>query len=183
MSIQIVVRELSDYLAALSEQREMLQAQLDIIQLSIAGVESTLRRYPEWKESNLIAATPVETGITAKDIAHCSSVKTALIEIAMHTNGIVKSRSAGTLMIEAGLTRSTSLDSASATAYRRMREHSDFEYHEPGAFRYLPYFTRTAEDVEESLPETLVGPVQHIPSPNGYEGDALTVAHSGWSEE
>ena len=141
--VQSIVNEMNEYLKSLKAEQTVLQDKLNKISQDVMSVESILETYPKWRMANPHTdTTPFDEPITALDIANCESIRSALVEIAMRNNGMVKSRFAAALVIEAGLTQSTSKDGVAAGVYNRMKSSPDFAYEEPGTFRYLPFFCK-----------------------------------------
>ena len=138
---QTTVSELRAYRTSLSAEGERLKEALERVQLDITAIDRMLTFYPAWRAEHPEAEIAKKTEVTADDIRHCSSQNEALVEIGKRNNGFVRSREAGRLLQDAGLTTSQSINAANATAYRRLVEHPDFDYHEPGTFKYLPFFT------------------------------------------
>ncbi len=111
------------------------------VELDITAIDRMLAYYPAWRAEHPETEIAKKPQATADDIRHCTSQNEALVEIGKLNNGFVRSREAAKLLMEAGLTTSQKLNTAGATAYRRLTEHPDFDYHEPGLFRYKPFFT------------------------------------------
>ena len=149
---QTTVSELRAYRTSLSAEGERLKEALERVQLDITAIDRMLTYYPAWRAEHPAAEIAKKPQATADDIRHCSSQNEALVEIGKLNNGFVRSREAGRLFQEAGLTTSRSINAANATAYRRLTEHSDFDYHEPGTFKYLPFFTDEQTSVRPTNP-------------------------------
>ena len=72
---------------------------------------------------------------------HCDTQGAALAEIARRSGGYLRVRPAAQLLIDSGLTESEDLDVAGATVDHRMRKGKDWEYHDAGVYRFLPFFS------------------------------------------
>ena len=149
---QTTVSELRAYRTSLSAEGERLQEALERVQLDITAIDRMLTYYPAWRAEHPEAEIAKKPQATADDIRHCSSQNLALVEIGKLNNGFVRSREAGRLFQDAGLTTSKNINNAGATAYRRLTEHPDFTYHEPGLFRYKPFFTDEQGDARPGEP-------------------------------
>ena len=153
MLVQSVVNEMKEYLKSLKVEQTVLQEKLNQICQHVTCVETILDTYPKWRMANPYTDTTQSNGsITALDIADCTSIRLALVEIAIRNNGRVKARSAAALVIEAELTKSTSKDGVTAGIYNRMKSSPDFEYEEPGIFRYLPFFNNEQQTLVSDHP-------------------------------
>ena len=149
---QTTVSELQAYRASLSAEGDRLKEELESVQLDIMAINRMLTNYPAWRAEHPEAELAKKQPVTADDIRHCSSQNEALAVIAKRSNGLVRSREAARLFMEAGLTTSQNINAAGATAYRRLTGHPDFHYHEPGTFKYLPFFTDEQTSVQPTNP-------------------------------
>ena len=150
MSVQTTVRDLEEYLVALCATEERLAAEWNETKRRIEAVRSTLHTFPDWRMSNPVVETLAETSVTIQDIADCKTQREALEVIAMLSKGIVRSKIAGRLLMDADLSKSQTLKAANASAYRIMHDRSEWEYHTEGTFRYKPFFAQSNDD---ALPE------------------------------
>ena len=149
---QTTVSELRAYRTSLSAEGERLKEALERVQLDITAIDRMLTYYPAWRAEHPEAELAKKQPVTADDIRHCSSQNEALVVIAKRSNGLVRSREAARLLMEAELTTSQNINAAGATAYRRLTGHRDFTYHEPGLFRYKPFFTDEQGDARPGEP-------------------------------
>lgn len=156
MDIDTTVAELEQYLADLTTTEEHLKTELKSLQEVIQSLHVVLGRYPKWKASLPQNATPQEHNVTVQAIKDCGSQMAALNMIAERNQGYLKARLAARLLMESGLTISKGIDSATATIYRRVKEHPDWESYEPGIFRYIPFFARQQTQSELIEPPTNV---------------------------
>ena len=146
---QTTIDEFKVYLASLTSEERKLSEELKKVQNAIVAVQQAMSGYSGWRAEHPETGTVTQLQVMADDIKHCSSQNEALVAIAKLSNGIVRSREVGRLLMASGLTNSQNINAAGATAYRRLREHPDFDYHEPGTFRYRPFF---ADEQVKSLP-------------------------------
>ena len=149
---QTAISEFKVYLASLATEERRLSEELQKVQNTIAAVQQAMNGYSGWRAQHPVDEIVKQPQVVADDIARCSGQNEALVVIAKKSNGFVKSRRAGQLLMDAGLTKSQDINAAGATAYRRLTEHQDFTYHEPGLFRYKPFFTDEQGDARPGEP-------------------------------
>ena len=147
---QTTIGEFKVYLTSLTTEERRLSEKLKKVQNTIVAVQQAMSGYSGWRTEHPEAETVTQPQVTADDIKHCSSQKEALVAIAKLSNGIVRSREAGRLLMNSGLTNSQDINAAGATAHRRLTEHPDFDYHEPGTFKYKPFFADEQVNVRPS---------------------------------
>ena len=182
MLVQSIVNEMKEYLKSLKAEQTVLQDKLNKISQDAMSVESILETYPKWRIANPHTdTTQSDEPIAALDIINCESIRSALVEIAMRNNGIVKSRFAAALVMEAGLTQSTSKDGVAAGVYNRMKSSPDFEYEEPGTFRYLPFFNKEQQSLVTD--HTLFADSSAIEVPTILDDDHLLNVFSSGTKE
>ena len=140
MSIDQTTSNLEEYLAALCADEERTLAELETIRERIHGVRAVLEGYPAWQAALPATGPGVDMNIEPFELIVCNNQMEALAMIAERNQGLLKARPAAKLLMDARLTSSTELGNAAASIYRRVTAHSDWEYHEPGVFRYLPFF-------------------------------------------
>ena len=149
---QTAISEFKVYLASLATEERRLSEELQMVQKTITAVQQVMNGYSDWRAQHQVAEPVKQPQVVADHIMHCSGQNQALVVIAKGSNGFVKSRQAGRLFMDAGLTKSQNINAAGATAYRRLTEHPDFDYHEPGTFKYLPFFTDAQTSVQPTNP-------------------------------
>ena len=149
---ETTVSELRAYRTSLSAEGERMKEALKRVELDITAIDRMLTFYSAWRAEHPEAEIAKKQPVTADDIRHCTSQNEALVVIAKRSNGLVRSREAARLLMEAGLTTSQKLNAAGATAYRRLTEHPDFNHHEPGLFKYKPFFTDEQGSVRPTIP-------------------------------
>ena len=143
---ETITSELTEYLRDLTAKNNRLQLEEERIatereanQRLIEGVRAVLETYPEWRDSKPVGEGTPEPTIDAQDLMDCRTQKDTLKEIGNRSGGVVRTSTAAKLLIDAGKTISN-LGDATASVHRLMSEDPDWDYHEPGTFRYLPFF-------------------------------------------
>ena len=118
------------------------QARLENVKQDREAVERVRLLHLQWQAESA-AGEGDEIGahanISPGDIAHCTSIKRAYIEIACRSGGLLKCAAAAKLLLAAGLSKSKSVSRLADTTGKRLRLDADWEHRGSGVFRYLPY--------------------------------------------
>ena len=172
MSTQSTLSDLEAYLASLTIEEKRLLTELERVRETKDAVNLVLSVYPEWKRATPKIGANTGANISPQDIADSSSQAVALVRIAEQNGGYLRARTAAKLLMEAGLTTSKNMASATASVYRRVNLNRDWERHEPGIFRYLPFFAleNGSDRTEETTAETTIPETE--PSVSAFEANA-----------
>ena len=147
MDTQSTVDGLTKYRTALTAREDNLLSELEHVRKLKEAADLTIREYLQWQGHSPAAETEAGSGLTVQDIAHCKTQMDVILEVAQRSEGYMRPRVTARLLMDAKLTDGKSVDSVAATIYHRVKASKDWEYHEPGTFRYLPFFADgTAED-------------------------------------
>ena len=152
MTTDTLIIELAKYRTRLVREEERLRSELECLRARMDATDLILQGH-EWEDSGVapeVGATDgAPTALTVQDIAGCGSIMTGLREVAKQSGGYVKVRPTARLLIESGLSKSTTIGSASASIYQRFRNDKEWELHKSGVFRYLPFFASGVVDEAE----------------------------------
>ena len=136
---------------SLMVKRDALDAQINEADRNIEACERVLEldatRRREQFEGNK-SHGHVDIG----QLAACATQMDAAELIAQSSEGVVRVSDAGRMIHAAGLSRGK-VSSVIATLSARMGSGVDWEYVEPGTFRFLRYVKRTDEEEGETCPE------------------------------
>lgn len=148
-TMKTVAEVLKEYVVYLREEESLLHGKWQEAVTKLEAAERTALGCPEWLE--LKSQEPVIDPIVSR-IKKCKTQKEALYEIARMCGGQVKAKEASKLMMAAGLTNGK-LSSMASTVHRLLHEGDDWEYIEPGVFRFLGFATNAdAEPHASSIP-------------------------------
>ena len=144
--------ELEAVLGWLSDEEQFHQELADRARKNKTAVEQTVSLIKEYR----VETAPISGdglthfGVSAPDIVNCATNLEALAVIASKSNGYLHYRTAGKLVLEAGLSKSKNLNNLASGLLSQLKRNEDWERHGPGVFKYLPY---TRLDPDGTHPE------------------------------
>lgn len=137
------IGDLDGMLSWLNDAEAYHQARLENVKRDREAVERVRLLHLQWQAESAAADEGDPLGahshISPGDIAHCTSVKSAYIEIACLSGGLLKCAAAAKLILATGLSKSKSVSLLADATGKRLRLDADWEHCGPGVFRYLPY--------------------------------------------
>ena len=135
--------ELEAVLGWLDDEEQFHQELADRARKNKTAVEQTVSLIKEYRvETAPISGDgngPTHFGVSASEIVNCATNLEALAVIACQSNGYVRYRTAGRLILEAGLSKSKNLNNIASGLLSQLKRNEDWEQHGPGVFKYLPY--------------------------------------------
>ena len=146
LNVGAMLAEWSKELQNLTARREALDERIAVITLNVQACERVLEADAEKRRAQFDGGTYAHVDI--EQVARCATQMDAAVLIARASGGIVRVSEAGRLIHAAGLSRGK-VTSVIATLSNRMNNGDEWEYEEPGTFRYLLYHEDASQDDAE----------------------------------
>ena len=146
LNVSTMLAEWSKELQNLTARREALDERIAEIALNVQACERVLEADAEKRRGQFDGGTYAHVDI--EQVARCATQMDAAAFIAQASGGIVRVSEAGRLVHAAGLSRGK-VTSVIATLSNRMSTSDEWEYKEPGTFRYLLYQEDERQDDAE----------------------------------
>ena len=141
MSATDPIEALDGVLAWLDDAEVYYRTRLKGVQQDREAVLRTRQLHLQWRAESAEGDGGVESHshVSAKDLVHHGSLKSAYTEIACRSGGLLRYHAAAKLLMAAGVSTSKNVRNVADDLRKRLGADADWEHHSPGTFKYLAY--------------------------------------------